>query len=438
VNSIRTRLLVTLLAVVLVGAGVGAAVTYRNVLAQTEVLFDYQLRQMALSLRNQGFISADEAAALADDELDFVVQIWSVDGTHIYASRPTLVLPPQAVLGYADVKIGGKTWRLFTTVTRDRAIQVAQPLAVRRELAAQAALRGAMPMLALAPFLALAIWWTVGGSLRRLGHVVAEVRKRDAGALDPVPEAALPREIAPLVFSFNALLGKLRHALDKQRAFVADAAHELRSPLTALSLQVQLLRRTTDEEERGAAMASLSAGIERARRLVEQLLALARTEDASQTAQGSSTDVSDAARSAIADVVPLADQKHVDLEFAGADGAQVRGDGPALRILLRNLVDNAVRYSPQSGRVRVTVEKDAGSVRVSVDDSGPGIAPADRQRVFDRFYRGGSGGGETGSGLGLAIVRRIAERHGASLQLQESPLGGLQVQVAFPHVGGVA
>lgn len=429
-TSIRTRLLVTLLAAVLAIAAIGAVVTYRNVLGETEALFDYQLRQMALSLRNQGFISPGDAAALADDQLDFVVQIWALDGSQIYLSRPNLVLPTQGVLGYSDVQVNGSTWRLFTTVTRDRAIQVAQPLSVRSALAAEAALQGALPMLILALLLALAVWWTVGAALRRLQSVAAEVKRRDADALEPLPEEALPREVSPLVHAFNALLERLRGASVAQRAFVSDAAHELRSPLTALGLQLELLRRASNERERESAVAALSGGIERARHLVEQLLTLARSEPGAKGAAFASVDLSETVRLAIADVVPQAEGKSVELELEGAEGVRVNGDASALRILVRNLVDNAVRYTPGGGRVQVNVRGDAASAAVSVDDSGPGIAPDERARVFDRFYRG-AGREEGGSGLGLAIARGIAEQHRALIKLADSPLGGLRVRVVF-------
>jgi len=430
-SSMRTRLLVTLLAVVLACAAIGAAVTYTNVLEQTEEIFDYQLQQMALSLRNQGYISASEAAALADDQLDFVVQIWSLDGRQIYLSRPTVVLPPQAVLGYSDVQVGGNTWRLFTTVTRDRAIQVAQPLAVRSRLAAKAALRATVPILALAPLLALTIWWTVGATLRRLQVVAEDVRRRDVDALDPIPEEALPREVGPLVHAFNTLLERLRRASVAQRAFVSDAAHELRSPLTALRLQLQLLQRAPDDAQKKSALDALGGGIDRAQHLVEQLLALARSEPGAKGAPFAAVDLSESARLAVADVVPLAESKHTDLELEAVDGTQLDGDASALRVLVRNLVDNAVRYTPANGRVRASLVRDGARPVLTIDDSGPGIPREERGRVFDRFYRG-AGREEGGSGLGLAIVRRITEQHRASIDLSDSPLGGLRVRVVFP------
>jgi two-component system OmpR family sensor kinase/two-component system sensor histidine kinase QseC len=429
-SSIRTRLLITLVAVVLVSAAIGAAVTYRSVLAEAESLFDYQLRQMALSVRNQGFISPSEAAALADDQLDLVVQIWSLDGTLIYLSRPKVVFPPQAVLGYSDVKVGSDTWRLYTTVSRDRAIQVAQPLSVRSSLAAQAALRGAWPVLALVPLLLVAAWWTVGAALQPMQRVAAEVERREADALEPVPEETLPGEVGPLVRAFNTLLERLRRASAAQRAFVSDAAHELRSPLTALGLQLQLLRRASDETERKAALDALGGGIERAQRLVEQLLALARSEPGAKGAEFSDVDLSEAVRLAVADVVPLAETKQIELELDAAPAVTTKGDASALRILVRNLVDNAVRYTPVGGHVEAKLQVDTGKPVLTVDDSGPGIPAAERARVFDRFYRG-AGREEGGSGLGLAIARGIAEQHRARIRLSDSPLGGLRATVNF-------
>jgi two-component system OmpR family sensor kinase/two-component system sensor histidine kinase QseC len=340
------------------------------------------------------------------------------------------VFPAQAVLGYSDVNVGGSTWRLFTTVARDRAIQVAQPLSVRSALAAKAALRSSLPILALAPLLVLTVWWTVGATLRRLQGVAAEVKRRDTDALDPIPEDALPREVGPLVHAFNTLLERLRRASAAQKAFVSDAAHELRSPLTALGLQLHLLQRASDEDQKKVALDALSGGIERAQHLVEQLLTLARSEPGVKSATFTDFDLSEAARLAVADVVPLADSRGTELALEAAPDVRVSGDASAVRILVRNLVDNAVRYTPEGGRVQIDLRDDAGKPTLTVDDSGPGIPLDDRARVFDRFYRG-AGREEGGSGLGLAIARGIAEQHRARVELSEAPLGGLRARVVF-------
>jgi len=442
VKSIRTRLLVSLLSVVLLSAAASAALTYTNVLSEAEALFDYQLRQMALSLRDQGFIAPDQAAALANDDFDFVVQIWSVDGTRIYASHPGLALPPRAVLGFAEIRLGNETWRIFSTTTHDRVIQVAQPLAIRRQLAAQAALRGVAPILALVPILALAIGWSVGASLRPVKRLAEEVKRRDADALEPVDESGLPAEVSPLIEAINALLERLRSAFDAQRAFVSDAAHELRSPLTALKLQLQLQQRSSDAASRAQANEALAAGIERATRLVSQLLTLARAEPGGPHEPLTPTDLAEAARQAVADVVPLADAKSIQLALQAHPNCIVEGDASALRILVRNLADNAVRYTPDAGRVELAVGEDAGQILLTVDDSGPGIPASERERVFDRFYRrAGSeeaGREDTGSGLGLAIVQTIAQRHAASVRMTDSALGGLRVEVRFARRAGPA
>ena len=429
-TSIRTRLLLSLLAMLTVAAALMAGFTYRNVLAETEALFDYQLRQMALSLRDQGEIAPDQAGAFADEQLDFVVQIWSVDGRSIYASRLHSDLPARALLGFADVLAGGRVWRTFSVATRERIIQVAQPVAIRRQLAADAALRSVAPLLVLAPLMLLLAGWLVTRSLAPLRRVAAELRGRDDELLAALPDDGLPDELAPLVNALNALLGRLAAARDIQRAFVADAAHELRSPLTALKLQLELLRRASDGPTRAEAAQALAGGIERAVRLVEQLLALARSEPGG-AAPGEVLDLAELARQAMADVVPFAASRRTKLALQADAPVPVRGERAALVALVRNLADNAVRYAPSGATVEIDVQRRDGAAWLHVDDSGPGIPAAERERVFDRFYRRASGD-EAGNGLGLAIVRSVARRHGGDATLGDSPLGGLQVQVRLP------
>ena len=429
-NSIRVRLLLALLAALVLSAVVMGALTYRNVLAETETLFDYQLRQMALSLRDQGEIAPGQISAFADEELDFVVQIWTVDGRSIYASRPHSDLPARALLGLADVTAGGRTWRTFSVATRERVIQVAQPRQIRQRLAADAALRSVLPLLLLAPLMALAIWWLAALTLAPLRRVAAQVRERDEQSLAALPTTGLPDEVAPLVSALNALLQRLGQSLDTQRAFVSEAAHELRSPLTALKLQLQLVSRATDEAGRAQAVATLGTGIDRAARLVEQLLALARSEPGAPANPMQPLDLSELVRQAVADTVPFAQSRGTEFELFAATPVTVTGDRGALAMLARNLADNAVRYSPPRSRVELRVVVIDGFPTLQVDDAGPGIPPAERERVFDRFYRRNVGD-EQGTGLGLAIVRSVAARHGAEVTLGDSPLGGLRVGVRF-------
>jgi two-component system OmpR family sensor kinase/two-component system sensor histidine kinase QseC len=423
-------LLLALLGMLVLVALVMGVVTYRNVLTETEALFDYQLRQMALSLRDQGEIPSDQAEALADEQFDFVVQIWTLDGRSIYTTRNHRELPSRALLGFADVGVNGETWRTFSVATPGRVIQVAQPARIRQRLAANAALRSVTPLLLLAPVMALMAWWLAAMTLAPLRRVVAEVRAHDGQVLQPLPDRGLPDDVAPLVGALNGLLQRLGQTLETQRAFLSDAAHELRSPLTALKLQIESLKRAPDEAARDGAVATLSAGIDRAARIVEQLLALARSEPGAQAAAMVPLDFREVVRQAVADTVPHALARGSEFVLQADEPVSVRGDALGLSVLVRNLADNAVRYSPRGSRVALRVFNDAGVPTLQVDDAGPGIPGEERERVFDRFYRRAAGG-EEGSGLGLAIVKSVALRHGAAVVLGESPAGGLRVSVRF-------
>jgi two-component system OmpR family sensor kinase/two-component system sensor histidine kinase QseC len=429
-NSIRTRLLLALLAMLAVVAMVMGAITYRNVLTETEALFDYQLRQMALSLRDQGEIAPDQAGALADEQFDFVVQIWTVDGRSIYASRDHNALPARALLGFADVRVEGQTWRAFSVATPSRVIQVAQPRQIRQRLAANAALHSVLPLLFLTPLMGLTAWWLVALNLSPLRRVASQLRERGEQLLEPLPAQGLPDEVSPLVSALNGLLNQLGQALDNQRAFVSDAAHELRSPLTALKLQLETFKRAADEGERMQATTALATGIERAVRIVEQLLVLARSEPGAAPAAMESADLSELVRQALVDTAPYALSRGSEFELQADGPVMVQTDKASLPLLVRNLADNAVRYSPPGSRVELRVFSDAGVPTLQVDDAGPGIPEAERVRVFDRFYRRAADG-EEGTGLGLAIVRSVAERHGAQVRLGSSPSGGLRVTVRF-------
>ncbi len=254
--------------------------------------------------------------------------------------------------------------------------------------------------------------------------------------LSPLPTAGLPAEVRPLVDEMNGLLTRLSAAWDALTHFTADAAHELRSPLAALRLQVQGLQRADTPAARQTAETRLLAGIDRATRLVEQLLALARQEGAARDAPLMDVDLSALAHAAVAEAAPEAARRGLNLTVDAPAAARVPGQPDALAVLLRNLLDNALRHTPEGGHVRVNVEPaQAGQgARLSVEDSGPGIAPEDRARVLDRFYRAPGAPGH-GSGLGLAIARAVAERHGAVIEVGESAeLGGARVGMVFPAI----
>jgi len=434
-NSLRTKLLLWLLgAVAVIGAG-GAWVSYEHALEEANTFFDYHLQETAMVLRDQAYGFAPRSG-LPDEvpAYDFVVQVWTLDGLRIYQSRPHTVVPGLTQLGLSTAETSNGRWRVYGVEARGRVIQVAQPMNVRESRAAKLALRTLQPFAFLLPALALLIVWIVRRLVRPVREFSAAVRARRPGTLEPLADTGLPDEIRPVVTSLNELLARLRESIERERAFIADAAHELRTPLTALDLQVQQLATSATLAERETAIDQLRAGVARAVRLVEQLLALAREEREGQRAL-QPVGLGEIARAVVADLLPLADRRGVDLGIVGLNDVRVDGEPESLRVLVRNLVDNAIRYTPPGGRVDVALEQRTSSrpqLALAVTDTGPGIPASERERVFDRFYR--LPGSETsGSGIGLALVRSIARHHGAEVRLLDAPEGGgLRVEVLFP------
>jgi two-component system OmpR family sensor kinase len=436
-NSVRARLLVWLLGGVLFVGAVGGWFVYRNALVEADAFFDYHLRQTALLLSDQPveyLLSPEIPQTTAD--YDFVVQVWTLDGVRVYLSRPHAVLPVITTLGFSTAVTSEGRWRMFGVQAPTKVIQVAQPMRVRERQAVELALRTLTPFVLLMPMLVIFIWFAVGHSLEPFKRLTALVESRKVTALDPLPAGNLPGEVQPLVGALNDLLGRLGAALERERGFMADAAHELRTPLTALHLQMGTLARATNEAERADAMEKLSAGVQRAIRLVEQLLSLARQEPRADVARRRLR-FDDLAREVVAEMVPLADARKIDLGISASQPAYVMGDPEALHTLVRNLVDNAVRYTPVGGTVDVSVQDsdEPGSSHgalLRIVDTGPGIPADERQRVFDRFYRP-PGTAPPGSGLGMAIVKAIADAHGATIALNSGPENqGLAVTVSFP------
>jgi two-component system OmpR family sensor kinase len=434
VRSIRARLLAWLFAGVIFVGATGGWIVYRNALAEADAFFDYHLRQTALILRDEPVEYSVAAQLPANDAAyDFVVQVWTMDGVRVYLSRPHSVLPNVTTLGFSTVTTSEGRWRVYGAQAMTKVIQVAQPMRVREQQAVDLALKTLRPFALLLPVLGFLIWIAVGSALQPLQRLTTLVKARRVDTLDPLPNEHLPDEVRPLVGALNDLLVRLGVALDRERAFMADAAHELRTPLTALHLQMGTLARAANEAERNDAMEKLSAGMQRAIRLVEQMLSLARQEPRVQPARVQ-VPLADIAREVVADLVPLADAKQIDLGISNSQPAIVLGDPDALRTLIRNLVDNAVRYTPAGGRIDVSVENDRedGQILLKVIDNGPGIPPEERSRVLDRFYRR-PGTSPPGSGLGMAIVKAIADSHGATVELDSGPDGkGLAVSVRFP------
>ena len=432
-RSIRRQLLFWLLALVVAGVGLAGWLIYRQALAEANELFDYQLQEIAAALPSEPFNAILGSRDTGEEGI--VLQIWNRNGVLMYYSHPRAPLAPRAELGFSTEHTDRGDWRVYGAIVGDNVVQLAQPVSVRNRLAANVALRTLWPLIVLLPFLGLAVWIVVGRGLAPLTRVARALDARHPEGLDPLPENGVPREVTPLVHALNALLARLGQALDTQKAFVADAAHELRTPLAALRIQAQLVARANDDDARREALADLQAGVTRATRLAEQLLALARSEPDSR-ARMREIDLHALLEDCVATYAPIAQQRDVDLGIERSAAATVRGDPDALRVMFNNLLDNATKYTPAGGRVDVSLRIDAARPVVTIADSGPGIPMEERARVFDRFYRVGAGAARartdvSGSGLGLAIVRRVAVQHGATVMLGDSPAGGLQVDVRF-------
>lgn len=427
--SIRRNLLVALLpALLLVGVAASAA-TYFAARKEANELFDYQLRQMALSLRDQTL--QNQNPFYPDFDYDFIVQVWDPRGSLVYLSNQNILLP-QSSLGFNTVSVNGADWRVFTLSNADRTVQVALPFSLRSDRAATIALRILIPIVASIPLFALLIWLLVGKGLAPLDGIARAIASRAPASLEPLGERGLPEEVQPMVAQLNGLLARLAEAIETQKQFTADAAHELRTPLSALKLQLQVLERAQTPEDQREALEQLKAGARRANRLVEQLLTLARLDP--ETARGGTVPVrlDRLAASSVAAIEPLAAAKQVDMRLGRIEPTVIAGREEALRTLLDNLLENAIRYTPAGGCVTVDACADSDGPLLAVTDDGPGIPPPDRERVFDRFYRV-PGTGVSGSGLGLAIVKNIADSHGARVELSEGEGGaGLSVRVRLP------
>jgi two-component system OmpR family sensor kinase len=434
-HSLRARLLGFLLGAIMLAAIVQAATAYLTALAQADLIFDRHMQKMALALRSgvalatsppNNEISSDRANE------DFFVQMWTSNGVPVFQSAAHQTLRRPARPGFSDVQAQDRTYRVFSIATPTQIIQVAQDMAARRDMARTLAERTVGPTLLMAPLLMLVVWWVVSRSLAPVAKVRSQMALRKADELSPLSEVGLPVEVRPLIQELNLLFERLRKAFDSQKVFVADAAHEMRSPLAALKIQLQGLQRAPDDPARELAIRRLAAGIDRAAHLVDQLLVLARQEASAATGLAlESIDLAQVSFLSVSDTLVAAQARQIDLGVHRAESTLLQGHPEALRILVRNLLDNAVKYTPVGGTVDLDVHGTSDGAVLSIEDSGPGIAEEDRGRVLDRFYRA-HGAGSTGSGLGLAIVKAIATLHDASVVLDRSVrLGGLRVQVNF-------
>jgi len=434
-SSLQFRLSARLaLAIALVGT-LCAVYSYQAAFKEAIELQDQQLLQTASLLATQHRIALSPDDAATDDidpEARIAVQLIGPTG-NLNAHGPLAHLPAHLPDGLQTIRLDGEAWRIdVRTVDAETRIAVAQSTEVRDETARDNAKHMIGAFLLLIPLLVLLVQDVVRRTLRPLSAMADELAQRDADDVRALAPRPLPSEVSPFTDAINHLLERVRQAIAQQRRFVADAAHELRSPLTALSVQAERLDACEMPPDARDKLDLLRESISRARSLLEQLLSLARVQQAPNAAPQTAS-LLQAVRRVLEDLLPLADAKAIDIGVVTEDDAMVPVRAADLHTLVKNLVDNAIRYTPHAGRVDLAVLPEGDSVTLRVEDSGPGIPDAEREKVFEPFYRV-LGSDEEGSGLGLAIVRSIAQSAGASLCLQyANPAAqqGLRVDVVF-------
>lgn len=428
-NSIRGRLLLWQISALLLTGFIVSLITYLLAWDAFNRIRDYGLEQIAYSVVRHG-VEYDDDEEVRNDRGQFVSQIWAADGSLFYSSLDDVGPPPQSP-GLHIIQWKNTEWRVFTIQEGGLTIQVATTSANRARKFAELIPWLLIPLGVLVVMLGLLIRAAVGRALAPLRQVRNEIGQRGAMRLHALETQGMPEEVAPLVDTLNDLLGRLDQAMLGQRRFIADAAHELRTPLTAVKLQTQIAMRTGDAGEREAALARLSEGVDRAAHLVDQLLGMARLEPEARQTAFTTVHLDELVKATVARFSDQAEARQIDLGVGDCAALTLPGQPENLRILLENLVDNALRYTPGGGRVDVELASRDGLAELSVRDTGPGIPAEARERVFERFQRL-AGADTRGSGLGLAIVRQVVRIHGGDIELLDAPGGGLLVRVWLP------
>lgn len=441
VSSLQTRVIVLVLASVAVMWIVASAVTWFDAKHELDELLDGHLAQAATLLVAQ--------SALDDNEHSFS----EPERKHKYSSRVAFQMWHEGKLrwrsgnaplqpmtskrsGFDTTSIDGERWRVFAThgAEADVDLFVGERVDARNDIL-YAVLRGILMPLALGlPLLGAAAWWAVRSGLAPMRSLERMLRERAPESLGAISLVAAPREIDALVSALNTLFARISTLLDNERRFTQDAAHELRTPIAAIRTQAQVAMGALDDADRRHALQNTLAGCDRASRLVDQLLTLARLESQAHAgaAAAATFDLSATARFVVASLTPDATEKRQVLSLDAPDACPISGDAALMAVLIRNLVDNAIRYSPTGARVSVTLTNEQ-QTRLTVEDSGPGLSPQARQRLGERFFRE-LGSGEDGSGLGWSIVRRIARVFDLAIDVNPSAsLGGLAITIAWPR-----
>ncbi|MDH3690052.1 MAG: ATP-binding protein [Gammaproteobacteria bacterium] len=454
IHSIRFRLLLGLTVVIISIWVLVVIATYHGAKSEVRALFDTQLEQSARvamrtllglptandEIKPESTISPPEAEQEqhAQYRKNLVVQVWNDKGELFLHSQDAPLFPLSTVrAGFANSMINDTIWRTFSFEDKAHGltIQAGEPYSVRDYLTQHVVIQTLYPIIIGLPIVTLLIWFAVGKGLTPLRKLAKEVGERDPDNLASIRAPYAPNEVQPLVDELNSLLQRLDDKIEKERRFTGDAAHELRTPLAGLKAQAEVALGARNKQERQKALTNISTGVDRASHLVDQLLTLSRLDESASIDDGN-VNLLDTVRTVIADLLPYANEKSTDisLEHHGQGQSWIRGNKEAMYILLRNLVDNAIRYSPEHSLVTVSLGRRDDSNVIAVQDQGQGIPVQDRQRVFDRFHRR-SNSEAYGTGLGLSIVKRVIDLHNGKVTLRQGTNGsGLSVEVMFPSV----
>lgn len=434
--SLQSRLSFTLALVILVVAAAAGTFSFISAIGEAYELQDGNLRQIA-SLIDQlqpKLGSSDSDVRLTGGDAESSITIQALSKFKQDGDPARLPVPVELSDGLHTVVLNAQSYRILVkTMANSERFAVTQPTAVRDEIAIGSALHTLLTLLVLVPILILLIASLVRKIFRPVTDLAEEINLRREQDLRPMLEKELPIEVEPFVVAINRLFSRVDQMVNTQRRFIADAAHELRSPMTALSLQAERLASAEMSDEARKRLGLLRQGIERGRNLLDQLLTLARLQSVPERPR-TGVSIQGIYRRVIEDLMPLVDVKHIDMGVEGDQDALIYADENDLIVLIRNLVDNAIRYTPEGGQVDLGVKVVGDTVVLRIQDNGPGIPVTEHIRVFDPFYRV-LGNVQSGSGLGLSIVQTIAKRIGADIQLNfsdESKQKGLSVVIRLP------
>lgn len=426
--SLRRTTILTLAALLTLVALVAGLASYGIAGREANEFLDLQLRQVAAFVAGAGPALIPDALPPHDGEDDFVVEIRFADGRADLCLPAACRFPVPPGPGFTEIRAAGHGWRMFTLVLPDRTVQVGQQLEVRREMASGAALAALLPLLLAIPILWIVVDAVLRAAFRRLARVTAAIGARGATDTAAIPLDHVPAEVRPLVVAMNGLLERLRRLMDQQRAFLADAAHQLRTPLAALTLEVGNLR--AEAAAGDDRLAFVEAAVRRASAHVSQLLRLARQEAGPPRARAP-VPLGAVVAETIGALAPLALHRGIDLGLVARVETEAPGDPDDFRTLLDVMLENAIRYTPEGGTVDVEMRPLPRATEILIRDTGPGIPAEALPRVFERFFRAGEQAAE-GSGLGLAIADLVARRHGIALSLRNRADGGLEASLVFP------